>query len=82
MNDRRLARWTAALLDRAGRIGADPRDSPEATLQKQVIAIAAAPNAKEKASSLNAFIRDVQAHTGKGITPANADILIALAKAL
>jgi hypothetical protein len=53
-----------------------------ATLQKQVSAIAAAPNAKAKASSLNAFIRDVQAHTGKGITPANADILIALAKAL
>jgi len=36
MNDRRLARWTAALLERAGRIGADPRDSPETTLQKQV----------------------------------------------
>jgi adenylate cyclase len=39
MTDRPLARWTAAPLDRAGRIGADPRDSPDATLQKQVAVV-------------------------------------------
>jgi guanylate cyclase len=36
MTEGRLARWTAVLLERAGRIGADPCDSPETALQKQV----------------------------------------------
>jgi adenylate cyclase len=31
-----LSRMSGALLDWAGRVGADPRDSPETALQKQV----------------------------------------------
>jgi guanylate cyclase len=36
MSAGRLARWSATLLDWAGRIGADPSDSPETALQKRV----------------------------------------------
>jgi guanylate cyclase len=39
MTEGRLARLIAALLEWAGRIGADPRDSPETALQKRVAVV-------------------------------------------
>jgi hypothetical protein len=53
-----------------------------ASLQQQASGIASAPNAKAKAVKLDAFIHAVNAQTGRSITPANAAILITLAKAL
>jgi hypothetical protein len=70
----------AALNTVIARLVTDP--SVAASLQQQASAIAAAPNANAKAGKLNAFINAVHAQTGKSITPANAAILIALAKAL
>lgn len=56
--------------------------SVASTLQAQASSVATAPNANAKAGKLKAFTNSVNAQTGKSITPANAAILIALAKAL
>jgi hypothetical protein len=72
---------TAVALDNViARLVTDP--GVAASLQQQVNGIASAPNANAKAGKLGAFINLVNAQTGKSITPANAAILIALAKAL
>ena len=52
------------------------------SLQSQSSSIAGAPNANAKKGKLGAFINHVNAQTGKSITPANAAVLITLAKQL
>lgn len=51
-------------------------------LGSQATAVAKAPNANAKAGKLGAFINHINAQTGKSITPANAAVLISLAKQL
>jgi hypothetical protein len=53
-----------------------------ASLQEQARGIAQAPNANAKAGMLRAFENHVAAQTGKSITPADAALLVRLARAL
>jgi hypothetical protein len=51
-------------------------------LRQQAESIASAPNANAKAGKLGAFVNHVNALRGKGLTPQQADSLIAFANLL